>query len=380
MDLRDLLVTENTKKNLEEYGTFDNLLNYLKNLKKQSQNDSEKKLIEENIKIVNQNKRNYMKQFEYTKNPLIHEFETETPKDIRACAVKRCCDAYKTGFTNLKKGNIKYFNMKFKKKTDPIQSIELTPKLISIKDGNIKILPEYFKEDCYLKIHKKTSKKFKKLNYKINHNVDIVRRYKEYYLHLTIDIKPKTSELKTIAGVDLGIRTFATVYSFNNETTIIKEYKHRLELLKKLNMKLNLLKTLKRKRKKQLTKIDKKKINIVNKLHWNFINDLVSENDIIYMGDIKSHDIVKDGKSKMLNVAFNDLKFFQLKQRLLYKAYIAGKKVIYVPEHYTTKTCSSCGTINNNVGSKEIFECDKCKLITGRDMNASKNMIIKGML
>ena len=69
-----------------------------------------------------------------------------------------------------------------------------------------------------------------------------------------------------------------------------------------------------------------------------------------------------------------------LKQRLIYKAYVAGKKVFLVPEHHTTKTCSSCGTINHNVGSKEIFECNSCKLITGRDMNASKNMKLKGYL
>jgi putative transposase len=56
-----------------------------------------------------------------------------------------------------------------------------------------------------------------------------------------------------------------------------------------------------------------------------------------------------------------------------------GKKVFYVPEHYTTKTCSCCGMINNNVGSKEVFTCPYCNLITGRDMNASKNMKMKGL-
>jgi putative transposase len=99
---------------------------------------------------------------------------------------------------------------------------------------------------------------------------------------------------------------------------------------------------------------------------------------VIYFGDIKSHDIVKGGKNKSLNVAFNDLKFYQLKQRLMYKAYLYGKKVFMVPEHYTTKTCSNCGKINDSVGSKEVFECDHCKMVTGRDFNASKNMKLKG--
>ena len=235
-DLRDLLVTENTKKDMDDYKMFDNLLNHLKQQKKDKSLSKENiKLIEENIKIVNQNRRNYMKQFEYIKNPLIRDFETETPKDIRACAVKRCCDAYKTGFANLRNGNIKYFNMTFKKKTDKIQSIELTPKIISIKNGIIKIAPEFFGKECNLKTHKK-------LNYIINHNVDIVRRYKEYYIHLSVNTEPTESKLNTIAGVDPGIRTFATVHSHNENTTIITEYKHNIDLLKKLNLKLNLLK------------------------------------------------------------------------------------------------------------------------------------------
>jgi putative transposase len=99
----------------------------------------------------------------------------------------------------------------------------------------------------------------------------------------------------------------------------------------------------KRRRKKHFNKIEKRKEDLVNNLHWDFINHLLKNNDVVYYGDIKSHDIVKNGKNKVLNQAFNDLKFYQLKQRLLYKAYIYGKKVIVVPEQYTTKTCSCCG-------------------------------------
>ena len=63
---------------------------------------------------------------------------------------------------------------------------------------------------------------------------------------------------------------------------------------------------------------------------------------------------------------------------MLYKAGIKGKKVFFVPEHYTTKTCSNCGAINDHVGCKEVFECSKCNLVTGRDMNAAKNIKMKG--
>jgi len=71
---------------------------------------------------------------------------------------------------------------------------------------------------------------------------------------------------------------------------------------------------------------------------------------------------------------------FILKQRLIYKAGTLGKPVYLVPEHFTTKTCSSCGNINQYVGSSEIFTCNTCNFIAGRDVNAAKNIKMKGLL
>ena len=129
--------------------------------------------------------------------------------------------------------------------------------------------------------------------------------------------------------------------------------------------------------KKQFNKMEKRKSAYVDGLQWDFINDLLNRNDVIYLGGIESHDIVKGGKNKSINTAFNDLKFYQLK---MYKAYTKGKKVFIVPEQYTTKTCSGCGTLNHKVGAKEVFECSHCNVVTGRDMNASKNIKMKGLM
>ena len=374
-DLRDLLVTENTKKNLDEYKEYDNSINDLRKLKKDA-NAETKNTIDEKIKIINAERRNVMKQHDSTKNNYIKDFELETPKDIRACAVKQCCDAFKSGFKNLRNGNIKYFNMKYKKKNDKVQIIEVPPQLVSLnkETSSIKLYPGILKTN--IKVAKHDIRKIEK----INNNVDIQRINKDYYICINIETNTETCNLERIAGVDLGIRTLATVHTTSNTETTITEYKHRVDLIKKYNQKIKLLKTLKRIRKKHFDKLDKNKINFTNRLHWDFINRLLSVNDVIYLGDIKSHDIVKNGKNKTLNLAFNDLKFYQLKQRMIYKASISGKKVILVPEHYTTKTCSCCGVINESVGSKEVFSCSKCNLKTGRDMNASKNMKMKGLL
>lgn len=168
--LRDILVTNNTKKHLDDYHIFDDELNLLKQQKKQTVSVDEKKCFDEKIKDVLKRRRDFMKQFDYSKNPLVHSFEVRTPKDIRANAVKRCCEAFKSGYSNLRNGNIKCFKMKYKKKTDSQHTIELTPKLVSIQNGMVQIVPQILKDESKLKVCKPSHKQIK--NLKINHNVD----------------------------------------------------------------------------------------------------------------------------------------------------------------------------------------------------------------
>lgn len=381
-DLRDLLVTENTKKNLQAYKDIDSKLEGLKKQKKKCTDKEGKKKLTDAIKSIQKERRVNMKKFTAEKNYVVKDFELNTPKDIRSNAVKRCCDAYTSGFANLRNGNIKFFRLEYKKKTRSKQSIELTPKNIKVENGVLKILPTFFKNNCILKVSKNNEKKIQ--NLKIVNNVDLVRFHSYYYLHLCIPIEEKsTSPLKQICGVDLGIRTFATVCSHNIDTkqTSTFDYQQRQDILITLNAKIDMLKKRrgKRTKKKQYNKIEKKKKNVVDLLHWQSVNHLLEHNDVIFLGDIKSHNIVKGSKNKALNRLFNDMKLFQFKQRLLYKASVAQKVVYLVKEHNTTKCCSSCGTINN-VGCSKEFCCKSCAFATGRDVNASKNILMKGFL
>jgi IS605 OrfB family transposase len=152
-----------------------------------------------------------------------------------------------------------------------------------------------------------------------------------------------------------------------------------MNLLKKFNKKLDSLKNHKR-RKKALNKIEKKKIDFTDNIHWSLIKALLDENDVIFMGDIKSHNMTKNGKNKTVNRAFNDLKFFIFKSRLLYKATTRHKKVFMIPEHYTTQGCSGCGNLWTNIGASKIYDCKKCKLVCDRDTNSAKNIFMKGVI
>jgi len=115
-------------------------------------------------------------------------------------------------------------------------------------------------------------------------------------------------------------------------------------------------------------------------MHWKAIHWLLNKHSMIFFGDIKTHNIVKENPNNNLNKIVNDIKFYQFKQKLAYKCKAKNVFVKMVPEHYTTKTCSFCGEINENVGDKKIFHCDSCNSTYGRDNNAAKNILMKGIL
>jgi IS605 OrfB family transposase len=414
MELRDLLATENTKQQykINYYYSFhiNNLKEQIKILQteKIKYKENKYKLLQ---KIIEKELKSYkdqldyeesllkeeLKKKKYMKNQLISSFELNVSNEIRSNAIKSVCDAYKSGFTNLRNGNIRYFNINFKKKSEKRKCIELANSEINITNGKFKICPGKLKKNSLFKMGKRNTKKYN--NLVIKNNCDLLKINNNYYINVTVPIKNnKIKNMNKCCGVDPGVRTFATVYSPNNENIYEYDQTKLSTKLNKLNDKINLLKSFrikrkdkyklyniltnkkKRVKKEKFIKIESKKTNLVNELHWLTINNLIKNNDIIFYGDIKSHDIVKGGKNRILNRNFNDLKFYIFKQRLKYKAIKNGKIVYLINESYTSQGCSTCGNLDKKLGSSKIYDCKICKLKTGRDVNASKNIYMKGLI
>jgi putative transposase len=309
------------------------------------------------------------------KNPYVSNWERKFHKDLRSNAVKKVCESYKTAIGNFKAGNIKSFDIKYMASKEPRKCIELTSGQLGIKNKNIHI--PSFKGCPTLKVSKKMAKKLNGIQ--IKNNCDFVCQKNSYWIFIPVEIKiPKLDvEKPRYCGVDPGIVKIATTFGNNG----ITEYTHNRELLKRYNLKLIFLKTKRtigRVRKKQLNKIEKKKIDYTNQLHWKLIKSLLDENDVVFFGDIKSHDIVKNGNNSFNNQEFNDLKFYRLKQRLIYKSKTRCKKVILVNEMYTSKTCSICGNLEEM--KDRIYYCKCCKTTVDRDINPAKNILMRGIL
>ena len=395
MNLRNKLVTANTKKNNIEYVTLENNMKIHKdenkkqhkNLIKIPKNDivnitavnlliqtAEEKYQEEKEKL-----KLIRKSLKSSKNEEIREWETETPKEIRAGAVNDVCKAYKTAKTNLKLGHIKKFTLGFRKKKDENKCLLLPHSFIKNNDGKLSIIPSLLKNDSIISMGKKTIKNHR--NIVIEHDCRLVKQKNIFWVIIPIPVEiTEKKPPKNYCGIDPGVKTFMT--SFGNNGCI--EYKHNDKILQKLDKKISYLTDRRRTdrgrvRKKKINKIEIRKANLIDELHWKTINRLLKMNDFIFYGDIKSHDIVKNGKKRTLNTDMNNLKFFKFKQRLLFKAIERGKKVYETKEHYTTQTCSFCGSMYMP-GLSRVYHCKNCEKHIGRDVNAAKNILMKGIV
>ena len=67
------------------------------------------------------------------------------------------------------------------------------------------------------------------------------------------------------------------------------------------------------------------------------------------------------------------------KQRLMFKCKEFNKRFISVDESYTSKTCTSCGILND-VRDSEVYKCTSCNLIIDRDINGARNILLKGLV
>ena len=255
MNLRDSLVISRTKKNSTEYKTstdnnkifkekYNEVTNSIihdinieyKNVDKIKSNkiklilEKFKKSREDDLKRItnnlNQERRNMVKNIKYEKNTNINTWELNTPKEVRTCAIKEVCNAYKTNFTLFKNGKCGYFNIKYRKKTKNEKCVSIPKSFLKIENDNnnkyIRIAPTFFKEkleesddielnelesanpNSKLLIGKKT---LKNNNLQmIEHDCKIIKQHNKWFILIPISVNINKKEKPiNYCGIDPGM-------------------------------------------------------------------------------------------------------------------------------------------------------------------------------
>lgn len=315
------------------------------------------------------------------------KWKEDTPYDTRQLVIKEFISAYKSATTNKIRGNIKEFKMGFKSRKDTKQSFNIDKRSI---DKNLNLFKR--KKVGKLRTRNKMKRWIKRNIDNIDADCKIVSYGRQqYYLLLSVkkDKKNNSDDIPfDVASLDPGVRTFQTMYSPNG---IIGKFGEdickdkllpigkKIDQLDSVAKKSNSCKTRLNIRRRQSLLRTKIK-NIVNNLHWETINFLCKnfKTIIISYFNIKSmtNKLTRNINNKAVRNMLS-LSHYAFKMKLISRAEINGNEIIFLDESYTSKTCGKCGTLKENLRGNKIFKCDSCGLKIDRDINGSRNIMIR---
>lgn len=262
---------------------------------------------------------------------------------------------------------------KFKSKHDNCQSY----RTINHRN-NIRIIGKYIKlpKLGYVKI--KQSMDVGHIN-----NVTIERTAtNKYFVVLNVDFEPQPITNRGCSiGIDVGIKEFYTDSNnrkVHNPKFLEKSMKKLIRAQRKLSRK-KLGSNNRNKQRIKLARIYEKITNQRNDFLQKQSTMLIRENQTICIEDLNVKGMMRNHKLAQSIASVSWYKFFTM---LKYKGEWYGNKIIGVPTMYhSSQTCSCCGYKNHLVKNLNVrvWECPKCHTKHDRDINASVNILRKGL-
>ncbi|WRM43404.1 hypothetical protein [Staphylococcus phage LY01] len=272
---------------------------------------------------------------------------------------------------------------KFKSKRDPIQScryyrknesaIKLNGRKLKLSKSPEVTLLEDIKFDGVIK------------------EVTISKEIDKWYASFCIDIgkkRPKKVPHKSaeICGVDLGVRTFATIFDSNGECFEVSSQIDKLEKLYNRTKVYNQI--MKRKNPNSRNYNDTR---IKYQRTWKRIKDirsnmvhelttfLVKNYKYITLEDLDVREMIadKNNLTKGIRKSIAESCFYEVKRQLEYKQHIFNSELVQVSRWFpSTQLCSNCGR-RNKIGKSKTYKCS-CGHKIDRDVNAAINLMNEG--
>lgn len=320
--------------------------------------------------------RHWMKLYDYIASELDMDYVKETPAVIKVTAVKDAYTAWKANCKKAKKSG-KPFSLKFKSKKDKIQSCGIPKTAISV-------LGIYYTKSGIMK--------FSETDWFANSEISDIRLiYDHGRWFLSIPKKITTQCTSDTQGgavaVDPGIRNFGTYFSTDGRFGWVGQ--RAFERILKLNLRIDKIKSIiattedklyKFRLKRAIDRMYHKIQDLVDELHWKFINFLTKEFSVVIFPPFNVSDMVEKTGRKIRKVVVRSmmsLRFHEFKERLKNKCKERHVLFIEQNEAWTSKTNSFNGEVITNLGSREYFNFQGMRI--NRDVNGSRNILLRAM-
>jgi len=228
--------------------------------------------------------------------------------------------------------------------------------------------------DVKVKLHRPYEGRIKTMRFKLKSG--------KWYLVLSSDLgdvaPPKRAILREV-GIDLGLKTFATMSDGNEigKESFFRDSEAKLKRLQRMVTRKTRYTNRWRKACRNVARHHERIANKRRNWHFEEVSKLVNDYDLIVVEDLNIKGLSRTRMAKSVV----DASWGQFTSILEFKAECAGATVIKVNPAYTTQTCSACGSVEGPKGITELairgWTCS-CGAIHDRDVNAAKNILRLG--
>lgn len=215
----------------------------------------------------------------------------------------------------------------------------------------------------------------------------LVFRHGEFFLHIpvTYEIEDiEMSDISNVVGIDRGIRFLATSYDSKGKTrffsgNVVKQKRSHYKLLRK---ELQQRKTSSsRRRLKAIGSRENRWMQDVNHCISKALVKSNPKNTLFVLEDLSNIRSVTEKVKVKNRYVMVSWPYYDLEQKLIYKALRNHQKVIKVDPRYTSQTCPKCGHIEKSNRNKKThtFCCKNCGYKSNDDRIGAMNLYRMGI-
>ena len=215
----------------------------------------------------------------------------------------------------------------------------------------------------------------------------VVYKHGRFFLHISVKTdlpKLSDSDVTNVVGHDRGIRFLVTSYDSKGKTTfysgnVVKQKRAHYKALRKRLQQVGTPSS--RRRLKAIGQRENRWMQDVNHCISKALARKSPKGTLHVLEDlsgIRSATEAVKVRDRYLMVSWP---YYDLEQKLMYKALEHGQKVIKVNPRYTSQTCPKCGHIEagNRNKAKHIFCCKNCGYTSNDDRIGAMNLYRMGI-
>ena len=317
------------------------------------------------------------------------------PSHLVDMAIKEAISSYNGCIVKFNKYKIP-FNLKLKTKKDKIQTLNIENTMIHSKTNSLFYNLKDNETNKYIFRDIKTSCKFNKYLNICDSSVSWNQRTNEYYLNINFeDLDLPFNKIllnKKICAIDIGLKSFLSIYSDNSMDKIGIGIRDKIEKLCR-DIDIIISKQYKKKeckykynyqKRRSLKKVLHRKIkylnNLKDELHNKSIKYLCNNYSKIIIPPFETQKMVSN--IKLYSKTSRNLmciSYYKFLLKLKSRCIEYDIELVIRPEYYTSKTCTKCGNIKHDLKNANIYICKQCNLVIDRDTNGARNILLRNL-